>query len=254
MCTGNTFASHPGGPASTPPDYEPDTVAFLRRHRKPGGTVLDVGCHFGLISVLMARMVRPGGRVISFKPTPSIRAVCERVVRFNGLGAIIEVRPEAVGATTGTTAFYDRGDPGSNANSLVPLGHPTVETTVPVVSLDGFTHARDLSVSCIKVDVEGGEFDLLRGAGRLLRRCRPAVFPSVHPAAIRRAGRSLAALWGLAQTSDLVVVRHEAALSEAVFCSAQELFDVALLPRKESRRPRPPGVVPPFGHLPFPGP
>lgn len=53
-----------------PPDYEPDTVTFLRQHCKPGDTVLDVGSHFGLISVLMARLVQPGGRVVVLSRRP----------------------------------------------------------------------------------------------------------------------------------------------------------------------------------------
>src|SRR5437879_13846628 len=79
-------------------DYEPATFTFLRAHCLEGATVLDVGAHIGLFSVLMARLVGPSGRVISFEPTPLTRRVLDETVRLNGFGDVVEVRAEAVSA------------------------------------------------------------------------------------------------------------------------------------------------------------
>src|SRR5438874_223792 len=81
---------------------------------RPGQTVFDVGAHLGLFSVVMARLVGPTGRVVSFEPTPSIRRILERTVRLNDCGLVVEVRAEAVSEATGITEFHDTGEPGSN--------------------------------------------------------------------------------------------------------------------------------------------
>src|SRR5438067_2438972 len=97
--------------------YEPETFRFLAAQCRPGSTVLDIGAHLGLFTVIMARRVGPGGRVLSFEPTPSTRAALSETVRLNGFRDRVQVRGEAVAGTVGQAAFYCTGDDISNANS-----------------------------------------------------------------------------------------------------------------------------------------
>lgn len=213
-----------------PADYEPDTINFIRAHCKSGQTVLDIGAHIGLFTVLMARRVGPTGSVYSFEPTALTRQLLQRVVNLNGCSTTVMVRPEAVGSITGTADFHETADTVSNANSLVQTQRSHHTTTVPTTTLDDFTKMRGLTVSCLKIDVEGAELDLLRGAGEFFARYRPATFLSLHPAAINQAGGSLADIWRLICENRLSVTRGGSPVNEATFCGTDELFEVTLLP------------------------
>ena len=223
-----------------PPDYEPYTFRFLRSHRAAGATVMDIGAHLGLFGVVMARLVGPAGRVYSFEPTPLSRKVLQETVRINGCVGIVEVRPEAVAGATGKAVFYDTGSPASNANSLVRTAKSKSGITLDKVRLDDFVASRQLNVTCLKIDVEGAELDLLRGARQMLLTCRPAVLLSIHPMAIKESGGSLAEIWQLLQDCGMSVRLpeevHPARLDvEPIgsdwFCDRTSPFEVECIPR-----------------------
>jgi FkbM family methyltransferase len=229
-----------------PADYEAGTFTFLRTHCRRGDTVIDVGAHLGLFSVVMARSVGPTGRVISFEPTPLTRGVLQETVRINDCGEIVEVRGEAVSKTTGTATFFDTGDVVSNANSLVHTRRSQGSLEIKTVSLDDFVAEHHLTVRCLKVDVEGAEFDLLLGARKTLMNDRPAVALSLHPASLKAAGHSLADVWGLLQQYEIRVrllasygmkaPPQDARVGRDWFIQQEDLFDVALEPQHSSAR------------------
>jgi FkbM family methyltransferase len=221
-------------------DYEPGTFAFLRAHCERDGSVMDLGAHIGLFTVVMARLVGANGRVFSFEPTPQTRAVLERTVRLNGCDTIVEARGEAVAGATGTATFYDTGDVLSNANSLVHTGRSREGLEVPTIRLDDFVAERKISVGCLKIDIEGAELELLRGARQTFLSCRPTAMLSLHPVAIQEAGGSLAEIWELLQEYRLSVSslndgetaspRESRSLDEGWFVRQEDMFDVALIP------------------------
>lgn len=166
-------------------NYEPDLFKFLRHYCQSGDTFLDCGAHFGLFSVVASRLVGKDGKVISFEPTPIIRKTLEEVIKINNCQNV-EVRAEAVSQKAGTATFFDTGDEGSNANSLVQLGKHTEGLTVKTNSLDNITSDRNLNIKCIKIDVEGAELDVLIGSEKIIKKYRPAIFLSLHPEAIEK--------------------------------------------------------------------
>lgn len=223
-----------------PSVYEPNTFSFLRDRCAPGDTVMDIGAHLGLFSVVMARLVGPSGRVFSFEPTPLIREVLEKTVFLNCCEGLVEVRPEAVAGATGTATFYDTGMIMSNANSLVLTERSRRGLSVATVTLDDFVAARGLRPRCLKIDVEGAELALLRGARATFLTCRPAAALSLHPASFPDPGATLAEIWAVLQEYRLGVRLLEdyeaaprsagAAMDEASFCVRRQCFDVELRP------------------------
>lgn len=212
-------------------DYEPETFRFLREHCRRGDIVLDIGAHVGLFSVVTGRLVGPEGRVFSFEPTPGTREILERTVQLNCLEDRIEVRGEAVSRSSGTATFYETGDPGSNANSLVASTNRhrhgiRVETT----SIDDFARSRSIVVNCLKIDAEGNELAVLQGGERTLREQRPAIALALHPSALHAAGGSLAQIWTLLEEGGMAVTAGGRSLDREAFCSREELFDVQCRP------------------------
>ncbi|MEZ5428967.1 MAG: FkbM family methyltransferase [Pyrinomonadaceae bacterium] len=212
-------------------DYEPETFAFFRKNIKPGMTVLDIGGHMGLFAVMIAKMVGEGGRVFSFEPTPFTRSVLEKVVGLNEVSDVVEVRGEAVSSKSGTAVFYDTGTEVSNANSLVKTGLSKGEIKVPMISVDAFVREKNLTVDCLKIDVEGVELDVLSGAKETFEKFRPVARLGLHPPFIEQNGQTLEEIWNLLQSYDLEIVFENRQVEKDWFCEREELFDVSLFPR-----------------------
>jgi FkbM family methyltransferase len=180
-----------------PPTYEPETHAFITRHTAEGTLAIDAGAHIGLFTVTMARAVGPRGRVLSFEPTETNAGVLRRTVALNGLAAVVDCRREALAAGPGFAEFYVDEHDASNANSLVARDTAVGAIRVPTVSVDDAVAGHGAPVSCMKIDVEGAELDVLRGAERTLAADAPALALDVHPAQLAAAGGSVAELWDL---------------------------------------------------------
>lgn len=216
-------------------DYEVPTFEFLRRACRPGDTVLDIGAHIGLFSVVTARRVGPSGRVFSFEPTLGSRQALQRVIALNGVQHLVEVRAEAVSERSGVGLFHSLRIAGSNANSLVRSDRHEGVTFVPVVSIDDFLADR-VGGQCqvLKIDVEGAELSVLRGAQGTLRTARPSLWLALHPAALAAAGANLGEIWDLLSTHRMRLERERAPLAREWFCGQVDLFDVEVRPVEDS--------------------
>ena len=157
--------------------------------------VIDVGAHIGLVALPMSRAVAPGGRVIAFEPAAFNRALLNRHVALNHADNI-EVFDDLVGDVDGGTVTFYETDTDSGLNSVLdrPNKQGFRQTSHKCVSLDGFCTRQNLRPQVIKIDVEGAEVGVLRGARAVLREARPVVILSVHPAELKLLGHDVAEL------------------------------------------------------------
>ena len=124
-----------------------------------GDAVVDAGANLGIWSLLAARR---GARVQAFEPVPAIAARLRRHVADNGVTAIA-VNQLALGAERGSLPFFAVTESNTGTSSLSPRAG-SVEMRVDVVPLDDCVGRAAL----LKVDVEGAEILVFRGARRLL--------------------------------------------------------------------------------------
>lgn len=211
-------------------EYEPETFTFFRDNVKKGNTVLDIGGHIGLFAVVTARLVGSEGKVYSFEPTPFTRGVLKEVVELNGLSDIVEVRSEAVSSKSGQTVFFDTGDTISNANSLVKTERSKTEIPITLISVDEFVREKCIKPNCLKIDVEGVELDVLKGARETFLTHRPVARLGLHPPFITQNGQSLDEIWTILEEYKMQVVFEGKPAEKEWFCSQPALFDVNLLP------------------------
>jgi len=148
--------------------------------------VADVGAFIGLYTLAIAQRVGANGRVVAFEPNPESHALLRSHVELNTLTDRVELHQLAVGAEEGVVALT------VNRGSMAAITQRTDSSTVSVrcVRLDDVWGDRPLDV--LKIDVEGYEEQVLRGATRLLsRQERPRViFIEVHPYAWEASGTS----------------------------------------------------------------
>jgi FkbM family methyltransferase len=170
--------------------YEEDEIRYVRSVLRPGDTAVDAGAHIGFFTIQMAAMVGPEGMVYAFEPFDANAELLERSIRENRFDSRVVFQRSAVGAASGTATLtfpvetLNTGGAYLLRNGTAPLaGNQT--RTVPVVALDDVPMRRP--VRLIKMDVEGAEPLVIRGAGRILRDERPVVLSELHPTQLDRA-------------------------------------------------------------------
>jgi FkbM family methyltransferase len=159
--------------------YEPELVDFLERCLKPGMVALDVGANIGCHTLVMANAVGATGRVFAFEPNPAIHRRLRQNIALNRF-AQVEVLPVCLGDHAGDeTLFaplegeYNQGLASMHRGNLGPRCQ---EIAVTSVTLDDFVREQGLNrLDLLKVDVEGHEFQVLSGAGQVLRQFRPVL-------------------------------------------------------------------------------
>jgi FkbM family methyltransferase len=159
--------------------YEPETTSLFWRAAQRSRCTLDIGAHVGIFG-LLAAYAAPSGRVLAIEPVPSN---FERLSKNNRLnGDRLECLNIAAGAmerevefvyTPGTLPFnpYDNPDDASRIRATI------AERTIDAVLREHRVEYVDL----VKVDVEGGEPEVLAGMTETLARHQPTLFCEVLP-------------------------------------------------------------------------
>ncbi len=146
---------------------EPGTARFVMDFLKPGMTFWDIGAHIGEYSLLASTRVGALGRVEAFEPRPDIFTFLSRNVAENGLENVALHRH----AAADSVGFADLSLHPEPSMSAIAQNHSSRETPtvrVPTVSLDHFHLLQGRVPHLVKVDVEGAERMILRGAPFLL--------------------------------------------------------------------------------------
>ena len=138
--------------------WNPDEYDAFRKDVRLGDVVFDVGANLGAYTLLFAQWVGASGRVVAFEPAPAPHEGLTKLLAANGLASRVEVQRAAVSATEGSAEFLADGVDGA---SRIASGGGT---TVPTVTIDGVCARMGVVPRVIKIDAEGAELDVLRGA------------------------------------------------------------------------------------------
>lgn len=157
--------------------YELEQTALFEEHLDKGSVLFDVGAHVGYYSLLSARLVGDQGRVISLEPNPRNATFLEGHVRINRAANVTVLRT-AAGDSNGTVHFA--AGTGTGTGHVADDG----ELEVKVCTLDTMAAEQDVMPTHIKIDVEGAELGVLKGAQKVLTEARPVIFLSTHGAKV----------------------------------------------------------------------
>lgn len=216
-----------------PADYEADNFQFLKENCKPANTVLDIGAHIGVFAVAAAKYVTGAGKVFAFEPTPSTNKLLQKTIQFNNLANVVFARNEAIGKETGKTTFYISDTEGDNSNTLISYldDRKIHKLEVNVTSVDTFVEEMKIDkTGFLKIDAEGAELDVMKGAIKTLQQHRPACILSIHPNPILAKGDKLEDIYDLIQQLNYSITYNNKPIAKNEFCSNRELIDVHLLP------------------------
>ncbi len=175
--------------------YEPASLIAIQRLLLPGAVLYDVGANVGLYTLLGAQCVGASGHVYSFEPSSRERATLDANLAINGC-ANVTVSPAAVAERPGTATLRIAAGQHRGQNTLAPaFAYDGVKLerveTVDVVSLDEFSRTPGVRPpDVLKIDAEGADLQVLRGARALLRHTTPVIVFEINDALLEATGAS----------------------------------------------------------------
>jgi FkbM family methyltransferase len=158
-------------------------IDLLKQFIKEGDTIIDVGANIGTHTVAFSRLAGKEGKVFAFEAQPRLEAILAANIQLNQLGNVYwdnkaigkenvnillsDVPPDDVSCNFGSFRLIDN----EGKVSKVAKG---LYGAIDMITIDSF--AADLSPSVIKIDVEGMELDVIRGAKETISRCKPVLY------------------------------------------------------------------------------
>jgi len=162
--------------------YEDALLECLASHLEMGHVFYDVGAHIGFVALVGARLVGTEGRVFAFEADPGNSSRVLEHARMNAFPQI-DVIESAVWSKCTTLPFRRAGDASSRNTGAVmksPDSHAIGQIiSIPAVTLDRFAE-QHRAPNVIKVDVEGAESEVLKGAQKIFRDSKPVLICEIH--------------------------------------------------------------------------
>jgi FkbM family methyltransferase len=160
--------------------YEPEETGKILELVQPGMTVLDVGANLGYFTLLMALRVGPEGKVHAFEPNPAMhkRLLDNLALNPRYADGRVAVYRLALSASTGEADFFCPADGNEGVGGLRDTKRAPVVGVARVSTqrLDELVETQRITkLDFIKMDIEGGELDALRGAERTLSGMKPVI-------------------------------------------------------------------------------
>ena len=164
-------------------------ISAARKLAKPGMLVVDVGANIGFFSVALARRMEVN--LLAFEPDVQNFQNLEHVITENGLYSRIFPFPLALSDKTGTGSLY--------LSDFAPTDHKLINSRssrtadIAITRLDDFLDAHPqyaaVSISLIKIDVQGAELQVVRGMDRVLvQNNYPPILVEYSPGDLEHAG------------------------------------------------------------------
>jgi len=217
--------------------FEEQVLRAIERALRPGGSFIDIGANIGQHTVVAAHCVGAGGQVIAFEPQALVRERLLHNVALNNQQGVVQVHGCALGRERAPGYIFTLNDNNDGQSSLQPVTHAEPREAVKIETLDGMDLGIDARRGCvIKIDVEGGEIDVLDGATDFIRSVRPqALFVECADRHLQRFGHSGLDVqqWLRDHNYDVQGLVHGRwqPLHRAIDC------DLLATPRKPSRKP-----------------
>jgi FkbM family methyltransferase len=224
-------------------NYEYQNFFFLKLVAKPEMVCLDIGAHIGLYSVYLAKLCE--AKVFAFEPTPSSMKILRRTISMNQFEDLITPLDMAVSSCSGKEKFYlnsstrsiDNPVTVSEANGLrTRFVAPNIlqqAIEVKTISVDEFAKEKNIKIDLMKIDAEGAELDILKGAKNTLMRDRPSGIVGLHTFFYENKEKNIAELWDLFAQYDYEILFNNkpVSLEQLLAKSSEELFDLQFTPK-----------------------
>ena len=193
-------------------DNEVEPKENLFRQIKSVMFVFDIGANMGETSLTMAKQVGVTGEVFSFEPSPVNFKKCLHNISLNkNLKNRIKLFNLALGENEGTALLQTRDEHNFGMNTISVTG-----TEVKMKTLDLFFQEEKIpQCNLIKMDVEGFELKILKGAESTLKKFKPVLFLELNQELLQQQGDSVSSLFSFLNKHQYKIIDPQ--LSEEEF-------------------------------------
>jgi FkbM family methyltransferase len=160
---------------------EIDVAAALFVTQPPGRCILDVGANVGLHTLVWSRLAP----VVAFEPAPTTFERLQANIVANALQDRIRTLRTAVGSEVGEVDFFVTTDSAFSSMKDTRRRRVSEKVRVPCTTLDALMPSLATPVGLVKIDVEGFERAVIRGATELIERDRPVLFVEIYGGTVR---------------------------------------------------------------------
>lgn len=177
-------------------EWERESWDAIRRHLAPGAVFIDVGAHIGYYSLKAAAVVGSTGRIVSVEPNPPTVQRLRDNVAASG-ASVVHVQPVACSDHESTLDFFaapraNTGQSSLSAANAAQEGGVAASYRVPARPLDAIVADERLTrLDVVKIDVEGAEMLVLKGATATIDRFHPALIIELIESQLRQMGSSV---------------------------------------------------------------
>ncbi len=151
--------------------YEKGILFFLKDVLKQGDCFVDVGANIGLMSIYAAKCIGDQGTVLAFEAHPETFKWLNFNIELNHVSTVRSY-DFALGSETATTFIYDNWQINRGGASLIVKNEDSKSYSINVKKLDDCLPQNHFP-KVIKVDVEGFELEVLKGATQTIENCKP---------------------------------------------------------------------------------
>jgi FkbM family methyltransferase len=155
--------------------YEPENAFVFQSLLPRSKVVVDCGAHVGQYALLAARRLGDNSEVHAFEPSPRTFSALQHNVALNDFRNVVLNQAALADQSSATRDFYVADNDNQGSNSLQPTTTALHRASfvVTVMTLDEYCTKRNLLPDLIKLDVEGAELPVLRGAARTIASSHP---------------------------------------------------------------------------------
>lgn len=154
------------------------SIKLLKKYRKGSDDliILDIGSNFGYLSLVWAGSIAKKGKVIAFEPNAKVGRSFEKSIVSNNLEERIILERLAVGNANKEINLYDFNTTSNTLSSFNPNLIETNRSIIKMIKLDDYIKQKQITkIDLIKIDVDGIELDVLKGAEESIRKFRPII-------------------------------------------------------------------------------
>jgi FkbM family methyltransferase len=173
--------------------YQPRMIKTLEESLRPGGLFVDIGAGEGYFSVIAARMMGTGGRVIAVEPQARLHEVIRRNLKENGVERIVELSEVAVTDEEGSATLYVTPDTIAERSGLMQTTRYQKPTeSVPTTTLAKLLAAKKVGrIDLLQIDIEGYEYEAVLGSREVfLNKVPKRIALKLNPELLAERGKS----------------------------------------------------------------
>lgn len=169
--------------------FKDANIDQLFSYVKPGYTIIDVGANIGFTTLVFAKLTGENGKVISYEPDPINYENCLNNIRSNPFSNI-GLKKLGLGSTSGEFELVVITESNRGGNRIQIGENKNNSNLIKVTTLDSEV-LTEKKIDLIKIDVEGFEFEVLKGAKQVLKRDYPIVFCEIDDNYLKLQGSSI---------------------------------------------------------------